>query len=271
VFGHAKQGASCGDTKAAGKQVLTNGPSSLAGAISPTAVPERSLGCGAGCVPFRRRRSTDDRPAPATARTAGGADPCVAIAPMTGTRASPPAVPVSGSSWRSLRPGAIGAIDGHAWTLVHYPGAVDDPDAGEWISCRTRRNRLDRLRLQPCRPRPVTMSNRNRRNCLLRCRPLTSRCGFCVWDPLPHLAQLPENLTSWGSSPCRGPSKPDRAGLEPRDILVMCPDTETYALLIVAGFGLGDVVHGADPAHRLRVRLADRSLVPTNALLVVAS
>jgi len=37
VFGHAKQGASCADTKAAGKQVLTNGPSSLAGAISRTA------------------------------------------------------------------------------------------------------------------------------------------------------------------------------------------------------------------------------------------
>ena len=53
---------------------------------------------------------------------------------MTGTRASPAAAPVSGSSWRSLRPGAIGAIDGHAWTLVRYPGAVDDPDAGEWIN-----------------------------------------------------------------------------------------------------------------------------------------
>jgi len=56
------------------------------------------------------------------------------IAPTTGTRASPPAAPVSGSSWRSLRPGAIGAIDGHAWTLVRDPGAVDDPDTGEWIN-----------------------------------------------------------------------------------------------------------------------------------------
>ena len=52
------------------------------------------------------------------------------------------------------QPGAIGAIDGHAWTL-RYPGAVDDPDAGEWISCRTRRKRLDRLRLQPCRHGPA--------------------------------------------------------------------------------------------------------------------
>ncbi len=46
--------------------------------------------------------------------------------------------------------------------------------------------------------------------------------------------------------------------LEPRDILVMCPDIETYAPLIVAGFGLGDMVKGVHPAHRLRVRLADR-------------
>ena len=60
----------------------------------------------------------------------------------------------------------------------------------------------------------------------------------------------------------------DDPTLEPRDILVMCPDIETYAPLIVADFGLGDVVHGAHPAHRLRVKLADRSLIQTNPLLV---
>jgi exodeoxyribonuclease V gamma subunit len=63
----------------------------------------------------------------------------------------------------------------------------------------------------------------------------------------------------------------DDPTLEPRDILVMCPDIETYAPLINADFGLGDVVHGAHPAHRLRVRLADRSLTQTNPLLGVAS
>ncbi|MDP7736970.1 exodeoxyribonuclease V subunit gamma [Mycobacterium paragordonae] len=63
----------------------------------------------------------------------------------------------------------------------------------------------------------------------------------------------------------------DDPTLEPRDILVMCPDIETYAPLIVADFGLGDVVNGAHPAHRLRVRLADRSLLQTNPLLGVAS
>ena len=63
----------------------------------------------------------------------------------------------------------------------------------------------------------------------------------------------------------------DDKTLEPRDILVMCPDIETYAPLIVAGFGLGDMIQGVHPAHRLRVRLADRSLVQTNPLLGVAS
>ena len=64
----------------------------------------------------------------------------------------------------------------------------------------------------------------------------------------------------------------DDATLEPRDILVMCPDIETFAPLISAGFGLADVVeHGGHPAHRLRVRLADRALTSTNPLLAVAA
>jgi exodeoxyribonuclease V gamma subunit len=63
----------------------------------------------------------------------------------------------------------------------------------------------------------------------------------------------------------------DDPTLEPRDILVMCPDVESYAPLINAGFGLGDVLRGAHPAHRLRMRLADRSLVQTNPLFGVAS
>jgi exodeoxyribonuclease V gamma subunit len=63
----------------------------------------------------------------------------------------------------------------------------------------------------------------------------------------------------------------DDPTLEPRDVLVMCPDIDTYAPLIEAGFGLGDVVGDAGhPAHRLRVRLADRSPVQTNPLLAVA-
>ena len=63
----------------------------------------------------------------------------------------------------------------------------------------------------------------------------------------------------------------DDPTLEPRDVLVMCPDIDTYAPLIEAGFGLGEVVGDAGhPAHQLRVRLADRSPVQTNPLLAVA-
>ena len=58
--------------------------------------------------------------------------------------------------------------------------------------------------------------------------------------------------------------------LEPRDVLVMCPDIEAYAPLISATFGLGDADDpspATHPGHRLRVRLADRSLRRTNPLL----
>lgn len=65
----------------------------------------------------------------------------------------------------------------------------------------------------------------------------------------------------------------DDPTLEPRDILVMTPDIETYAPLISAGFALADVA-GDDtghPAHGLRVRLADRSPGATNPLLTLAA
>ncbi|WGL52390.1 exodeoxyribonuclease V subunit gamma [Nocardioides sp. BP30] len=64
----------------------------------------------------------------------------------------------------------------------------------------------------------------------------------------------------------------DDPSLEPRDVLVMCPDVETYAPLIEAGFGLAEVVgEQGHPAHRLRVRLADRALDRTNPLLDLAA
>ncbi|MVA76133.1 exodeoxyribonuclease V subunit gamma [Auraticoccus sp. F435] len=57
--------------------------------------------------------------------------------------------------------------------------------------------------------------------------------------------------------------------LEPRDIVVMCPDIETFAPLIQASFGLAvdDEEVAAHPGHRLRVRLADRSLRQVNPVL----
>ncbi len=83
----------------------------------------------------------------------------------------------------------------------------------------------------------------------------------------------------------------DNATLEPRDIIVMCPDIETFAPLIHATFGAGDATADAtadadpaahqgpatgertagDPSPDLRVRLADRSLRQTNPILGVVS
>ena len=67
--------------------------------------------------------------------------------------------------------------------------------------------------------------------------------------------------------------------LEPRDVLVMCPDVETFAPLVAAAFSPTDPADpaapadepsaGAHPASRLRVRVADRALRQTNALLDV--
>lgn len=60
--------------------------------------------------------------------------------------------------------------------------------------------------------------------------------------------------------------------LEPRDILVMCPDIDAFAPLLHAGFGLGESVRDATahPAHELRVHLADRAPVHTNPLIGLA-
>src|SRR3954469_14565748 len=62
--------------------------------------------------------------------------------------------------------------------------------------------------------------------------------------------------------------------LEPRDVIVMCPDIETFAPLIQATFGAGEFDEEDRPRDRLpdlRVRLADRSLRQTNPVLGVVS
>ncbi len=62
----------------------------------------------------------------------------------------------------------------------------------------------------------------------------------------------------------------DDPTLAPRDIVVMCPDIETYAPLIAAAFGLAsDDAAAEHPGHRLRVRLADRTLRQLNPVLGV--
>jgi exodeoxyribonuclease V gamma subunit len=72
----------------------------------------------------------------------------------------------------------------------------------------------------------------------------------------------------------------DDPTLEPRDVIVMCPDIETFAPLIKATFGVTEAAPGEageDPVPPdvrppdLRVRLADRALRQTNPLLGVVA
>jgi exodeoxyribonuclease V gamma subunit len=57
--------------------------------------------------------------------------------------------------------------------------------------------------------------------------------------------------------------------LQPRDLIVMCPDVETFAPLIEAAFGGSE--NQQDRTRVLRVRIADRSLRQTNPVLGVIS
>jgi exodeoxyribonuclease V gamma subunit len=62
----------------------------------------------------------------------------------------------------------------------------------------------------------------------------------------------------------------DDPTLEPRDVIVMCPDIEHFAPLIQATFGAHDLNDGPfDPTRQLQIRLADRSLRQTNPVMGV--
>lgn len=66
----------------------------------------------------------------------------------------------------------------------------------------------------------------------------------------------------------------DDPTLEPRDVVVMCPDVEAFAPLVQAVFGPAPDVPGEDappehPGRSLRVRIADRAPTRTNPVLGV--
>jgi exodeoxyribonuclease V gamma subunit len=99
-------------------------------------------------------------------------------------------------------------------------------------------------------------------------------------DQMSPPARLSADDSSLQIHACHGPARQvevlrevllglleDDPTLEPRDVLVMCPDIEGYAPLISAAFGLSDEGEADHPGHRLRVKLADRSLRQTNPLL----
>ena len=144
VYGHAKQGASFGHTKIAGKTVLRRGLSPLAVTIAtPTAAPVLAA------VRLRAGRANSAKGAASmlteaiNTATAAGADPanmlvCGDSAYCSGKIVA--AVSKAGAAFSftiTRNPtvdAAITAIPDQAYTPVRYPGAALDPDTGQLIS-----------------------------------------------------------------------------------------------------------------------------------------
>jgi hypothetical protein len=143
VYGHAKQGASYGHTKIAGKQILRKGLSPLATTISTAgAAPviagmrlragKTGSGKGAGRMVAQAIR---------TARDCGAAGKILVRGDSAyGNRKVVRACRRAGAQFSLVMTRnaavdrAITAIDEATWTPVRYPGAVRDPDTGVWIS-----------------------------------------------------------------------------------------------------------------------------------------
>ena len=143
VYGHRKQGASYGHTKIAGKQILRKGLSPLAAAIgtdlaAPVIAGIRlragKTGSGKGAASMVTAAIETARSAGATGEilvrgdSAYGTRKVVAAAVRAGARFS--LVLTKNAAVRA----AIASIPETAWTPVRYPGAVCDPDTGEWVS-----------------------------------------------------------------------------------------------------------------------------------------
>lgn len=143
VYGHAKQGASYGHTKIAGRQILRKGLSPLVTTIS--------TGVGAPVIAGARLRAGKTNSGKGAARMIAQAVGTARAAGVTGQ------ILVRGDSAygnstvvRACRragarfslvltknrsvAAAIDSISDDAWRPVKYPGAVRDPDTGEWIS-----------------------------------------------------------------------------------------------------------------------------------------
>jgi Transposase DDE domain group 1 len=143
VFGHAKQGASFGFTKIAGKQVLRKGLSPLVTTIST----EQGAPVVAG-IRLRAGRAGSAKGAASmlieairAARAAGATGQILARGDAAyGSSAVINACVTAGVRFSFVltqNPAVAKAIKGiseDAWTPVHYPGAVVDPDTGQLIS-----------------------------------------------------------------------------------------------------------------------------------------
>ena len=142
VYGHAKQGASFGHTKIANRQVLRKGLSPLVTTISTgrSAPVIAGIRLRAGKAGSGKGAASMVTEAINTAKAAGAKNILVRGDSAYGNGKVIAAVVKAGAKFSFVLTKnqsvnrAIGAIADDAWTPVHYPGAVTDPDTGELIS-----------------------------------------------------------------------------------------------------------------------------------------
>jgi len=143
VYGHAKQGASYGHTKITGKQILRKGLSPLATTISTAghAPVISGMRLRAGKTGAGKGAGRMVAQAIATARAAGVSGSILVRGDSAyGNRTVVNACRRANAQFSLVMTRntaverAIASIDEDAWTSVSYPGAVRDPDTGEWIS-----------------------------------------------------------------------------------------------------------------------------------------
>ncbi|HEX3824046.1 MAG TPA: IS1380 family transposase [Mycobacteriales bacterium] len=142
VYGHAKQGASYGHAKIAGRSLLRKGLSPLATTISTaTGAPViAGIRLRAGKAGSGKGAASMVRDAITVARAAGAGQVLVRGDSAYGSRPVVNACLKAGAQFSLVfnkNPAVTRAIAGiaeDAWTPVHYPGAVTDPDTGALIS-----------------------------------------------------------------------------------------------------------------------------------------
>jgi Transposase DDE domain group 1 len=143
VYGHQKQGASYGHAKIAGRQILRKGLSPLATTISTRegAPVIAGIRLRAGRAGSGKGAASMVRDAVATARAAGASGQILVRGDSAyGNGAVIGACVQAGARFSFVltkNPAvtrAIASIRDDAWTPVHYPGSVVDPDTGKVIS-----------------------------------------------------------------------------------------------------------------------------------------
>jgi hypothetical protein len=143
VYGHAKQGASYGHTKIAGKQILRKGLAPLATTISTASgapviagmrLRARRTGSGKGAGRIVAQAIVTARAAGARAQILVRGDSAYGTRSLVRSCLRADAKFSLVMTRNAAVERAIAAIDEDGWTPVSHPGAVRNPDTGEWIS-----------------------------------------------------------------------------------------------------------------------------------------